>query len=208
MSELTLDAQLRAHHGTGASRRLRHQGEVPGIVYGGKEENVSITLPHNQLMKAQEQESFYSQVINLKLDGKSVPVIVKALQRHPYKPKVMHIDLMRINRNEPITAMVPIHFINEEIAAGVKAGGSVSHHLTELELRSLPADLPEYIEIDTQHLGTGDTLHLSDITLPAGVESVTLAKGEDHNVSVVTIQPPRGGEEDSDEQGESQEDSE
>ncbi|TKB49470.1 50S ribosomal protein L25/general stress protein Ctc [Ferrimonas sediminicola] len=208
MSELTLDAHKRTEQGTGASRRLRRQGQVPAILYGGGEESLAITLSHDQLVKAQELESFFSQVIKLNLDGKPVPVIVKAMQRHPFKPKVTHIDLMRVSGDAAVTATVPIHFVNEDSSAGVKAGGSVTHHLTELELRCLPRDLPEYIEVDVQTLDTGDTLHLSDLSLPAGVESVALSKGEDFDLAVITISPPRGGEAESDTEDESPQDSE
>lgn len=196
MTTILLDAQTRTEHGTGVSRRLRNQGLVPGVLYGGDQVAVSVALPHNQLIKAQEQEAFYSQVIQLSLDDKPIQVIVKALQRHPYKPKLLHIDLMRVTAGEAITATVPIHFLNEGQSVGEKAGGQVHHHLTELELRALPSKLPEFVDVDIANLAAGHTLHLSDLTLPDGTELVALGKGDEHNYSVVTIHPAKGGGDD------------
>ncbi|GAA4876783.1 50S ribosomal protein L25/general stress protein Ctc [Ferrimonas pelagia] len=202
MSDFNFDAQIRTEIGTGASRRLRHAGLVPAVLYGADKEPVSLTLDHNKINKAQENEAFYSHVLTLNIDGNSEEVIVKAVQRHPFKPKLMHLDFQRIVRGTAMNASVPLHFINEEDSVGARAGGTVMHLLNEVEVRCLPKDLPEYIEIDILALEAGQSLHLHDITLPQGVELVALSKGEDsQDLSVVTIKPAKGASEDDDAEG-------
>ncbi|PIQ43029.1 MAG: 50S ribosomal protein L25/general stress protein Ctc [Gammaproteobacteria bacterium CG11_big_fil_rev_8_21_14_0_20_46_22] len=198
MSELVqLEAQTRDTHGKAQARRMRREdGRVPGVVYGAKKAPVSISLPHNKVVKALEHESFYSQVLDLKIDGNTEKVVLKDLQRHPYKSVILHMDFMRVDANSKLTMTVPLHFINEEAAVGVKQGGGViSHNLTEVEVICLPADLPEYIEVDMAAIGLDQTLHLSDIQLPKGVEIVALTHGDDHDYAVVGISAPRAQEE-------------
>ncbi|MEM0911001.1 MAG: 50S ribosomal protein L25/general stress protein Ctc [Pseudomonadota bacterium] len=212
MSEaiFNLDANVRKDTGKGASRRLRHAGKVPAILYGGNEEPLALTLEHNKVIQAQEFEAFYSHVLTLNIDGKAVEALVKDMQRHPYKPKVTHLDFQRVIAGEKLHTNVPIHYINEESAKGVKLeGGHIEHHVNEIEVTCLPTDLPEYIEVDMIDVGLGQTLHLSDIKLPEGVESVELGKGETHDLAVVTIKAAKGGgSSDDDDSGEEATDAE
>lgn len=193
MSEaITLDAQIRTDLGKGASRRLRHANQTPAIIYGGDKAPVSITLAHNKLFKAQEAENFYSQVLTINVDGTEEKVIVKAMQRHVHKPQVNHVDFLRVDATHELHTAIPVHFLNEDKCAAVKAGGTIAHHANEIEVACLPAALPEFIEVDVANLELGQTLHLSDIALPAGVESVELRKGESHDQAVVSVAAPKG----------------
>ena len=202
MSEaiFNLDASVRTDLGKGASRRLRREDKLPGIIYGGEEAPVSITLDHNKVNNSADFEAFYSHVLTLNLDGKPVEVLVKDMQRHPYKPKIMHIDFQRVIAGEDVHTNVPLHFVNEEKSAAVKAGGIAEHHVTEIEVTCLPKNLPEFIEVDMAGVEMGQTLHLSDLTLPAGVSSVELAKNDEaHDLAVVTVKPaPKAAETDED----------
>ena len=185
-----LDASARTDLGKGASRRLRREEKLPGIIYGGEEAPVSITLDHNKVNNAADFEAFYSHVLTLNVDGKATEVLVKDMQRHPYKPKIMHIDFQRVVAGQDVHTNVPLHFVNEEKSAAVKAGGIAEHHVTEIEVTCLPKDLPEFIEVDMAAVEMGQTLHLSDLTLPAGVASVELAKDDEtHDLAVVTVKP-------------------
>jgi len=185
-----LDASARTDLGKGASRRLRREDKVPGIIYGGEEAPVSITLAHNKLFQASEFEAFYSHVLTLNVDGKATEVLVKDMQRHPFKPKIMHIDFQRVIAGQDVHTNVPLHFVNEEKSAAVKAGGIAEHHVTEIEVTCPAKDLPEFIEVDMAAVEMGQTLHLSDLTLPAGVTSVELGKDDEaHNLAVVTVKP-------------------
>ncbi|TMO68118.1 50S ribosomal protein L25/general stress protein Ctc [Pseudoalteromonas aurantia] len=186
----TLNAEVRADLGTGASRRLRHADKVPAILYGADKEALALTLEHNKVIKAQEDEGFYSHILTLNIAGESVEAILKDIQRHPFKPKVMHMDFQRVDASHKIHTKVPVHFLNED--AATKGGNTVAHQVTEIEITCLPAALPEFIEIDVAALAVGVTLHLSDVTLPAGVTSVELAKGEGHDQAVVTLNAPKG----------------
>jgi large subunit ribosomal protein L25 len=181
-----VNAETRDEQGKGASRRLRHAGLVPGIVYGAGKEPVAITLKHNELIRQLEEEAFYSQVLTLKLGGESEKVVLRDLQRHPAKPLVLHVDLQRINENEKMHVMLPLHYLNEDSCVGVKMeGGLISHIASEVEISCLPKDLPEYLEVDLAELHLGETLHQSDIKLPEGVELVDLAHGHDNAVATV-----------------------
>ncbi|WP_018983939.1 50S ribosomal protein L25/general stress protein Ctc [Salinimonas chungwhensis] len=189
-SIFTLDASIRTDKGKGASRRLRRADLLPGILYGGGEEPVSLTLFHNKVNNSADYEAFYSHVLTLNIDGKKVEALVKDMQRHPYKPKITHIDFQRVVAGEDVHTNVPLHFINAEANEAVKAGGIAEHHLNEIEITCLPKHLPEYIEVDIAGLEMDSTLHLSDIVLPEGVSSVELAKEDpDHDLTVVTIKP-------------------
>ena len=194
MTDYTLKAEVRDNMGKGASRRLRRlEGQVPAIVYGGDKEPLTISLPHKDLSRALEDEAFYSHIITIKIGRKSEKVILKDLQRHPAKPIIVHADFLRVSAKEKINVKVPLHFLNAESSKGVKLeGGSVITQLNELEVSTLPKDLPEFIEVDLQEVGAGDTLHISDVVLPKGVESVALSHGSDHDLAILTIKKPKG----------------
>lgn len=186
-----LDANVRTDMGKGASRRLRREDKVPGILYGGEEAPVALTFDHNKINNSADYEAFYSHVLTLNIDGKKVEALVKDMQRHPFKPKITHIDFQRVIAGEELHTNVPLHFINEDKCAAIKdEGGIAEHHVNEVEIHCLPKDLPEYIEVDMADIEMGHTLHLSDITLPKGVSSVELAKeDETHDLAVVTVKP-------------------
>ena len=208
MSEaiFNLEAEIRTDLGKGASRRLRHADKVPAIVYGADKEPVSITLAHNKLMHAQEFEAFYSHVLTLDIAGEKVEALVKDMQRHPYKPKIMHVDFLRIDASKALHTNVPVHFINEETAPAIKTeGGHAEHHVNEIEVACLPGNLPEFIEVDLTNVALGQTLHLSDVVLPEGVTSVELAKGESHDLAVVTIKASKVKASDADDEAASAE---
>lgn len=193
MTDYKLTASSREDQGKGASRRLRRQaGQVPAIVYGGKKAPQSIALPHKDVAHALENEAFYSHIVELVIDGKSEDVILKDVQRHPSKPVLLHLDFLRVSKNQKLTVRVPLHFINESSSKGVKLqGGVVTHNMTELEISCLPADLPEYIEVDLAEVEVDQVVHISDITLPKGVESVELSHGEEHDQPVASIHIPK-----------------
>jgi large subunit ribosomal protein L25 len=204
-----LHAKGREVSGKGASRRLRRlAGEVPAIVYGGKKDPQSITLIHKDVIKALENEAFYSHIISLDVDGKSQDVIVKDVQRHPAKTAILHLDFLRISKTTALTIRVPLHFINEDSCIGVKKeGGIISHTMSELEVQCLPKDLPEYIEVDVSELALGSTLHISDITLPKGVESVALSHGSDHDLPVAAVNKAKSGGSEAEANGDAEGDS-
>jgi large subunit ribosomal protein L25 len=190
--EFTLNAQPREGRGKGASRRLRHAGLVPAIVYGADKEPVSIALDYRIVKKNLAHEAFFSRVLTLNVNGTSEKVILRDLQRHPGNSLVMHMDLQRVSEDEEIRVRVPLHFVGEEEAPGVRLErGVVSHMLTEVEVSCLPKDLPEYIEVDISGLHLNDALHLSDLKVPQGVELVELGYGDEHDTAVISIQPPR-----------------
>ncbi len=193
----TLTAKARNDAGKGASRRLRRlAGELPAIVYGGEKAPQSISLIHKDLAKALEDEAFYSHIIKLTIDGSTEQVVLRALQRHPAKPIILHADFQRVDATHFITMRVPLHFTNQEKCVGVRqAGGLISHSLAEIEVRCLPQNLPEFIEVDMTDLNVGALLHISDLKLPAGVESVELSHGAAHDLPVVSVHLPRGAEE-------------
>ena len=202
MSEnLTINAEARSDMGKGASRRLRHAGLVPGIIYGADKDPEMITVKHNELIHALEDEAFYSSILTVDVGGNSQQVVLKDLQRHPAKPFIMHLDLLRISQKTAIKMQVPLHFINEETSPGVKAGGTSSHNMTEVEISCLPADLPEYIEVDCGGLDIGDSIHLTELSLPKGVEIPALALGEDYDSAVVTILASRASKSEEEEEG-------
>ncbi|MCW8902087.1 50S ribosomal protein L25/general stress protein Ctc [Sedimenticola sp.] len=182
-----VNAQLRTDTGKGASRRLRHAGLVPGIVYGAHQDPAMISMVHSDLIQRLDQEAFYSHILTLKIDGKSEQVILKDLQRHPARPFIMHADFLRVSAKEKLKTHVPLHFVGEDVAPGVKAGGVVSHLLTEVEVSCLPGDLPEYIEVNVSGLEVGDAVMLSEVALPKGVELPALAQDEPQDVQVVSI---------------------
>ncbi len=183
-----LDVTTREDMGKGASRRLRRlEGKIPGIVYGGGKKPQPITVNHSEIINHLDEEAFYSHILTLKVDGKAEKVILKDLQRHPFKPKVNHVDFMRVKATEKLHTSVPLHFLNEEKCPGVKAGGVINHAFTTVEVSCLPKHLPEFIEVDLGALEMDQVVHLSDIKLPTGVELVELSHGEDHDQAIVTI---------------------
>jgi len=189
-----LNATVRSDLGKGASRRLRRLAEmVPAIIYGEGKPAANISIPHKDIQKALSNEAFYSHIITLNVDGKPEQVVIKALQRHPAKPRIMHADFQRVSADRAIVVAVPLHFINEDKCKGVKiGGGSIIKVLNELQISCLPKDLPEFIEVDMSELGLGEAIHISQIKLPAGVTSVDLAHGHDSDNAVVSVLAPRG----------------
>ena len=193
MSDFKLNANVRSDEGKGASRRLRREeGRVPAIVYGGKAKPASISLLQKDLYKALEDEAIFSSVLTLDVDGKEESVILRDLQRHPAKQILLHADFQRVSANTKVHLKVPLHFLNEDKCKGVKAGGIVSHTLTELEISAPASKLPEFIEVDLADLELDATVHISDIKLPSGVESVDLSHGADHDLVVASVHKPRG----------------
>ena len=181
-----IEAQPRSDTGKGASRRLRRQGLVPGIVYGARRDPESISLIHHELAHHLETEAFYSHILSLNLGGKTQKVILKDMQRHPAKPFITHVDFLRVSAKEKLRTNVPLHFIHEELCVGVKAGGVLSRSITDVEVSCMPADLPEFIEVDVAQLAIGDSIPLSGLSLPHGVELTALAGGAD-DVPVVSV---------------------
>ena len=195
MSIFELEAESRSDNGKGASRRLRRDGMVPAVIYGGSEEPQSIKLVHSEILKRLDHEAFYSHILTVNIDGKPSKTILRDMQRHPAKPVIMHMDFMRVDENKPIRVHVPLHFIGADVAPGSKAGGLVSHDLVEVALEVLPKHLPEYIEVDISAMEIGDSLHLSDLKLPETGSLVELARGEGHDLPIVSIHVRRGGAE-------------
>jgi large subunit ribosomal protein L25 len=181
---LSVMADVRRERGKGAIRRLRRTGMVPGIVYGGQGEPEMISIPHSELDRHLKNEVFYSSLLGLKVGGKTTRVVLKGLQRHPAKPLILHVDFQRVSRGLTLKMTVPIHFENQETSIGVKAGGKVSHQMTELEVLCLPEDLPEFISVDIGAMGIGETLHVADLRIPEGVE---ISHAVDPNSPVVTM---------------------
>lgn len=181
----TYNAELRVETGTGASRRLRREDKVPAILYGAGKDAVALTFAHKDMNKAQEDEGFYTHILTLNVDGDAVEVILKDIHRHPFKPKITHLDFQRVDATHKLHTKVPLHFIGEDKVT--KLGATVVHQLTEVEITCLPKALPEFVEVNVSDLVAGDSIHLSELKLPAGVQSVELGKGEGHDQSVVTV---------------------
>jgi large subunit ribosomal protein L25 len=189
MSEIyKLSAEIRNQGGTGNSRRLRRLNKIPAIIYGSDKQSVMLSLDHNVFLNALENEGFYSHILTLEFNDTTEKVVLKGLHRHPSKPRILHADFLRVSAKTKITIQVPLHFKGEEIAPGVKTqGGIVSHLMPEVEVRCLPADLPEFIEVDISHLSIGDAINLSELQLPKGVELTALLQGEKFDQPVVSI---------------------
>ncbi|KPP98182.1 50S ribosomal protein L25/general stress protein Ctc [Marinobacter sp. HL-58] len=212
--EFLIEAFPRGDQGRGASRRLRREErKIPAIIYGGKKEATPISIWHNELKKALENEAFFSHVLTIELEGKKESVILKDLQRHPYKPLLTHADFLRVDKDHEIHVNVPLHFLNEDSAAAIKLqGGVANHQITEVEVICLPQNLPEFIEVDMAEVEMDQVVHLSDLKLPKGVRVAALLQGEDHDLPVVAIHKPRGAKVDDEaedgEEGEEGEDKE
>ncbi|MDO8953675.1 MAG: 50S ribosomal protein L25/general stress protein Ctc [Gammaproteobacteria bacterium] len=187
-----LTANARDDMGRGASRRLRQDGMVPAVIYGAEKPAVSITIEHNVLSKALANEAFYTSIVDMSIGGVDEQVIIKALQRHPYKPKILHVDFLRVSDKTELRVHIPLHFIGEP--AALKAGGVVNHMVNEVEVSCLPKDLPAFIEVDISNMQMDETLHLSHIKLSASLKLVSLVHGND--MSIVSVHVPRAIKED------------
>ena len=197
--QIVLRAEFRDERGKAASRRLRRLSDkIPGVLYGGGVDPVPLSLAYRDLTKAMQEETFFSQILELAVGDKTQACVLRALQRHPATDKVQHIDFLRIQQDQPVQLHVPLHYVNEDRCVGVKLGGGhIAHNLIEVEVSCLPRDLPEYIEVDVAELDVGASLHLSDLVLPDGVSIVALGLGEDHDIPVVSVAARRGGAEES-----------
>ncbi len=193
--KIVLNAEPRSDLGKGASRRLRRAGLVPAIIYGGSAEPLAVTLNHNAFINQldNDNELIYTQILSMKVGkSKKEDVILRDLQRHPFKNLIMHADFQRVDQKETLHVSVPLHFINEELCHGVKMEGGLLNHLqSEVEIACLPKDMPDYLEVDVENLKLGESLHLSDIKAPEGVEIVALTHGEDHDVGVAAVTKTR-----------------
>jgi len=192
MEIFELDAQRRTERGTGASRRLRHTGYIPAIIYGAGKEPVSLTISQNDVLKRLEYEAFYSRILTINIDNQAEKAVLKALQRHPFRKMVLHLDLLRVSETDKIQMRIPLHFINEDKSAGVKqSGGFVSHLAADIDIRCLPKDLPEFIEVDLENVQLNQIVHLSDLVPPEGVEWT----GSAVDIPIVSIHLARGTQE-------------
>lgn len=190
--EFELAVEPRETYGKGASRRLRQrENKVLGIIYGGDEKPQPVSLAYNHVKKALENEAVFSHILTLTQKSKKERVVLKDIQRHPYQPKILHMDFLRVSENKPITMHVPLHFLGEKTAPGVMEGGIVTHHMVELEVRCLPRDLPEFIEIDISQSPLDTVIHLSQIVLPKNVEMLAVIHGSEDDLPVVSIHKPK-----------------
>jgi large subunit ribosomal protein L25 len=185
------DAEPRANSGRGDARRLRVAGKIPAVLYGGGEAPVGLVLDHNKVVKSLENEAVYSHILTLNIDGKEERAILKDLQRHPSRPIVMHMDFQRVSAAEKIRVHVPLHFVNQETSVGVKKGGVVTHNMVDVEIVCLPDRLPEFLEVDLAQVDVGQSVHLSNIKVPEGVDLVALLHGPEHDLPVAVIQSGR-----------------
>lgn len=196
MENFEINAKVRTDIGKGASRRMRHAGLIPAIIYGAGKDPVSLSLSHNELIKNLNNEGFYSQILTINIDGNSEQAVLKDLQRHPYKPSILHLDLQRVSDTEQLSLRVPLRFINEDNCVGVKQdGGKISHQMTDVEISCLPKDLPEFIEVDLANVKVGEIVHLSNLTIPENVDLMSLAHGD---LPVASVNLPRGTQEEED----------
>ncbi len=193
-----LDVTVRTDTGKGASRRLRRlHNAIPAVLYGAQKDPVPLTIDHDAILHATDNEAFFSHIITLNLGKKKELAVIKDLQRHPARPLILHADFLRVSKDHAIQIRVPLHFINEEKCVGVKSGGGqILKSMTEIDVTCLPKDLPEFIEVDMLEVDLGQSVHLSDISLPEGVTSVALSHGAESDHSVASVQAPRGGAED------------
>lgn len=187
-SSFEFEAELRGAAGTGAVRSLRRENKVPAVLYGGGQEPVLLMLDHNKIIKKLENEAVYSHVLTIKLDGKEERAVLKDLQRHSSKTAILHLDFQRVSERDKIRVHVPLRFVGEDISVGIKKGGVVTHNIVDVEVSCLPADLPEYIEVDLAGVDVGESIHLSELKVPRGVEIVQSAHGLEHDLTVATVQ--------------------
>jgi len=185
--KIEISANKREAQGTGASRRLRNAGKVPGIIYGGDKPPINVELDHKELYQNLTREAFHASILTLKLDGTPEQVLLRAFNMHPFKRQVQHVDFQRVSKDKKIHMKVPLHFVNAETSPGVKEqGGVASHVINDLDVSCFPDDLPEYIEVDLGNLSVGNSIHVRDLVLPKGVEA-TLHKGENPVVATVIL---------------------
>jgi large subunit ribosomal protein L25 len=188
---IEINAKIRNTQGTGASRRLRHAGRVPGVVYGTGDANM-IELDHNEIYHKLRSEAFHASILTLVLDGKNEPVMLRDFVMHPFRQQVQHVDFQRVDMKKKMHIKVPLHFVNADIAPGVKeGGGKISHVMNELDITCLPKDLPAFIEVNLAHLALGHSIHVADLVMPKGVEAATHGSHTTEAV-VATVQVPRG----------------
>ena len=203
MSEsITLTATVRTDVGKGASRRLRRlEDKVPAIIYGGDTAPQKLTLSGNEILKASQIEAFYSQILDISIEGTVEPAVIRDLQREPASGRIQHIDFQRIRADKEINVSVPLHFINEAACVGVKmSGGTLTYNLTEVEISCLPANLPQFIEVDMLDIEAGSSVHLSDLVLPEGVTVVALTFGEERDIPVASVTARRGASDDAEDE--------
>lgn len=181
--------------GTSVAKAIRHNNGVPAIMYGASKDPEMLVLDHNKVVKHLSHEAVFSHILSVKVDGKPQQAILKAVQRHPSKPRILHMDFQRVSQTEKLRVNVPLHFINEESAVGVKEGGIVTHNMVDIEVSCLPKHLPEFIEVDLTDLELGASIHLTEIKLPEGVESTILTQTGDHDLPVVAIVVKRASDE-------------
>ena len=207
-TNFTINAKSREDTGKGASRRLRRlTGEVPAIIYGGKKDAEKVSILHKDITKALENDAVYSSIISVSIDGKAEDTIIKDIQRHPAKQIILHMDFLRVSKTTKLQTRVPLNFINEDTCVGVKLGGGlIAHTITDIEVSCLPKDLPESIDVDMAEIDVGQIVHLSDLTLPDGVESVSLSQGTDYDLTVATVNKQKAVETDEPSESESTED--
>ncbi|MDD4907327.1 MAG: 50S ribosomal protein L25/general stress protein Ctc [Methylobacter tundripaludum] len=189
-------AESRGQSGKSAARRARRAGNVPAVIYGGHGEPQMLLLNHNEVIKHLAHEAVYSHVLGVNIDGKTERVVLKGVQRHPAKFQVLHMDFLRVTMSEALKVHVPLHFVNEQTSIGGKKGGIVTHAMIDVEVSCLPAALPDYIEVDLSGLDIGESAHLSDIVLPAGVEIVALAQGPEHDHPVASMMASKASKDD------------
>jgi len=192
--QFELTARVRARAGTSLVRRLRREGDVPAVLYGGGKQNLSIAINHDVLFHSLQREEFHSAIIVINTDGNKEQAILRDVVRHPHKSAILHADFQRVEATRVLVMSLPIHFTGEEECAGVKnAGGIISRLMTEVEISCLPKDLPESLELDVSALNLNESLHLSDIALPEGVNITTLMHDEnnEHDHAVVAVLPPK-----------------
>lgn len=185
------EAEVRKNLGRGESRRLRVEGKIPAVLYGGAGEPVGLMFDHNKINKALEDEATYSHILTLRFDGKEETAILKDMQRHPSRPVILHMDFQRVSESQKIKVHVPIHFLNQESSVGAKRGGVVTHAMADIEVTCLPARLPEFIAVDLLKVDIGQSVHLSDVKVPPGVQIVELLHGAGHDQLVAAIHAPR-----------------
>ena len=185
------EAEVRSELGRGCSRRLRQQGKIPAVVYGGGADPIGLVFDHNKIIKALENDATYSHILTLRFGGKEETAIPKDIQRHPSRPIIMHMDFLRVNESQKIKVHVPLHFTNQDGSVGAKKGGVITHNLVDVEVICLPTHLPEFIAVDMSKVDLGQSVHLSDLKLPPGVQIVELMHGADHDQVVAAIQAPR-----------------
>lgn len=189
--DFTLNAEKRSLQGKGASRRLRRlDDQIPAIIYGGDKAPEMLSLAHKEVLHALSHEAFYSHILTIKVGSDTEKAIIKDIQRHPFKPKVMHMDFQRVSMTQSIRVQVPVHFLNEDTCPGMKAGGIASHHMTQIEVECLPGKLPQFIEVDMSALELDHAIHLKELKLPEGVDIVELTHF-DNDAAVVSVHMPK-----------------